>query len=263
MRFGTQSIGVSESVNVLASNSTSLLHEKRKSCGLGLLEELLFEQRDLTAAEHFSKQYDSAVPAQAKYYRSLLPASSPGEGEQYASDVDETQRSAYSGSFFTQDPGPDYTFPTTRYRSDRESLANLVPADLYTVHPVHAHWGAFWVEWLLPSVSTADVGLSPVPPLFALVCGLVAIEASTLLLGRHQYAFRAIIGLRHSWLSREILAFGVFAGSASLYAVAVWWKAILMRGPLRHITILRYASGLVGTVIFPAVILGWPPSLRS
>ena len=45
-------------------------------------------------------------------------------------------------------------------------------------------------------------------------------------LGRPKYAFRAIIGLRTSWLSREILAFGAFAGAAAAYAAYVW------RGPL-------------------------------
>ena len=33
-------------------------------------------------------------------------------------------------------------------------------------------------------------------------------------LGRPQYAYRAVIGLRHSWLSREIVAFGLFAVAA-------------------------------------------------
>jgi len=38
--------------------------------------------------------------------------------------------------------------------------------------------------------------------------GLVALGASVLHLGRPQYAFRAILGLTHSWLSREIVGFG-------------------------------------------------------
>jgi DMSO reductase anchor subunit len=42
---------------------------------------------------------------------------------------------------------------------------------------------------------------------------LVALAASTLHLGRPLLAWRAILGLRHSWLSREILAFGTFAGA--------------------------------------------------
>jgi DMSO reductase anchor subunit len=39
-------------------------------------------------------------------------------------------------------------------------------------------------------------------------------------LGRPLYAFRAILGLRSSWVSREIVAFGLFAPLASLYAVS-------------------------------------------
>ena len=50
----------------------------------------------------------------------------------------------------------------------------------------------------------------------------MALAASTLHLGRPQYAFRGVIGLRHSWLSREILTFGIFAGSATLYATVAW-----------------------------------------
>ena len=41
-------------------------------------------------------------------------------------------------------------------------------------------------------------------------------------LGRPQYAWRAFLGLRTSWLSREIIAFGAFAGATALYAAMVW-----------------------------------------
>jgi formate dehydrogenase iron-sulfur subunit len=44
-------------------------------------------------------------------------------------------------------------------------------------------------------------------------------------LGRPFYAFRAILGLRHSWLSREIVAFGLFAALASAYAVAIYYTS--------------------------------------
>ena len=45
--------------------------------------------------------------------------------------------------------------------------------------------------------------------------GLFALGSSILHLGRPQYAFRAVLGLKTSWLSREILSFGLFAGTAS------------------------------------------------
>jgi DMSO reductase anchor subunit len=54
--------------------------------------------------------------------------------------------------------------------------------------------------------------------LIALVFGLIALAASLFHLGRPQYAFRAVLGLRHSWLSREIVLFGLFATSACLYS---------------------------------------------
>ena len=54
------------------------------------------------------------------------------------------------------------------------------------------------------------------------VFGLLALAVSVLHLGRPRYAYRAVLGLRHSWLSREILAFGAFAGLAMLYAVWSW-----------------------------------------
>jgi DMSO reductase anchor subunit len=54
----------------------------------------------------------------------------------------------------------------------------------------------------------------------ALGFGISALGASLFHLGRPHLAFRAVLGLRHSWLSREIVAFGAFATLASLYAAA-------------------------------------------
>src|SRR5689334_15755167 len=53
------------------------------------LEELLTEQQELTAVERFSQFHEQTrQPLQARYYSSLLPAASPGPGEQYAFEVD-------------------------------------------------------------------------------------------------------------------------------------------------------------------------------
>ena len=84
--------------------------------------------------------------------------------------------------------------------------------------------GAFLVERLLelivPGALTASI--RPVHSASALVFGLLALAVSVLHLGRPRYAYRAVLGLRHSWLSREILAFGVFAGLAVAYAGWSW-----------------------------------------
>ena len=48
----------------------------------------------------------------------------------------------------------------------------------------------------------------------------LALGASVLHLGRPQYAFRAVLGLRTSWLSREALGFGLFAGAGTAFALS-------------------------------------------
>ena len=72
--------------------------------------------------------------------------------------------------------------------------------------------------------------IRPLHSASALVFGLLALAVSVMHLGRPRYAFRAVIGLRHSWLSREIVAFGLFAGLAVTYAAWPWADAWLLSG---------------------------------
>jgi formate dehydrogenase iron-sulfur subunit len=54
-----------------------------------LVDALLREQQTLTAVERFARKHeDGAVPAQAKYYRELIPLERPKPGQQYAFEVD-------------------------------------------------------------------------------------------------------------------------------------------------------------------------------
>jgi formate dehydrogenase iron-sulfur subunit len=132
-------------------------------------------------------------------------------------------------------PEPSYTLPTTTYKTKRSLPRNLLPADYYSARPQHAHLplvfmliltqmsvGAFVVEQFLVSWfswfgSELMTGVRSVHLIAALALGLTGMNASVFHLGRPLYAFRAVIGLRTSWLSREILAFGLFAAMASLF----------------------------------------------
>src|SRR5690606_1779603 len=76
--------------------------------------------------------------------------------------------------------------------------------------------GAFCVEQILARL--APGAHSPLHAAVALVLGLIALHASLLHVGRPLYAFRAILGIRTSWMSREIAAFGAYAALASAYA---------------------------------------------
>ncbi len=140
-----------------------------------------------------------------------------------------------TSSFLPGAPDPDYTLPTTQYRTGRTFPRNLRPADYYNIAPEHAHFplvlmlvltqmsvGAFAVAQILEAI-VGRAMIDPIRPIRALLGGLllgmVATErGGTMHLGRPLYAFRAFIGLRTSWLSREIVVFGAFAGLAAMYA---------------------------------------------
>lgn len=157
-------------------------------------------------------------------------------------DVSAVIEDAEAAPFLPGAPDPQITYPTTNFKSRRAWPRNMLPADYFELRTEHPHWplvlmlvltqlsvGAFAVRlWL--DHGTAGLRPTAVQPLHgatALVFGLVALAASIFHLGRPQYAYRAVLGLGHSWLSREIVAFGAFAGLACAYAAAVAMPATL------------------------------------
>lgn len=180
---------------------------------------------------------------------------------------------AQTDAFLPGAPSPGITAPTTTYTSSKPLPRNMLPADFYSVRPAHQHMplvvmlvltqlsvGAFCVDQLLsPTLSPALLAeLRPWQALSALGLGLLALFAANFHLGRPQFAFRAILGVRTSWMSREILALGAFAGSASLYAGAVWqadhippWPELAFLRPLA-----QQASPLLGNVVAVTGVVG-------
>jgi Fe-S-cluster-containing dehydrogenase component/DMSO reductase anchor subunit len=153
-------------------------------------------------------------------------------------DTNQVVADCETNLFLPGAPEPQLTLPTTTYKSTQVFPRNMLPADYYSFDPQQAHWplvimlvltqlsvGAFLIELVLEQF-LSDVLISAIRPihsLSALAFGLLALGASVFHLGRPQFAFRAMIGLKHSWLSREILAFGVFALLAIVYASAIWF----------------------------------------
>jgi formate dehydrogenase iron-sulfur subunit len=68
--------------------------------------------------------------------------------------------------------------------------------------------------------------LTPFHSLVALMLGFLALGASTMHLGRPLEAWRSVVGLGTSWLSREIMIFGLFAMLALIYAGSFWLPAL-------------------------------------
>ena len=143
-----------------------------------------------------------------------------------------------TNQFLPTAPEPGLTLPTTVYKTSKPLPRNLLPADYFSANRQHCHMalvfmlvltqlsvGTFVVGQALVSGPWAEaVMLQTIRPAYAmagLIVGLIGMHAAVFHLGRPLYAFRAMLGLRTSWLSREILAFGVFAGCAMLHAAAV------------------------------------------
>lgn len=151
-------------------------------------------------------------------------------------DKQETAEHCEANQFVPGAAEPSYTLPTTVYKSKRPLPRNLLPADYFSAQTEHAHLplvamlvltqmsvGTFVAALALmrffgdsaAHLLSAERALHFVA---ALLLGLLGLSASIFHLGRPFYAFRAFIGLRRSWLSREILAFTVFAAAATVYA---------------------------------------------
>lgn len=189
-------------------------------------------------------------------------------------DTAEMIENAEAAVFLPAAPDPQITYPTTTYKTRRVFPRNMLPVDYFQVSRQHPHWplvvmlvltqlsvGAFAVgmafEWMVGAELTAP--MRTFHGLTALVFGLVALGASTLHLGRPQYAYRAVLGLRHSWMSREILAFGVFAALASAFAAAMVFGGSL-RMDDRVVTwlgvavVLWGAAGVFGSIMIYATL---------
>jgi Fe-S-cluster-containing dehydrogenase component/DMSO reductase anchor subunit len=200
-------------------------------------------------------------------------------------------------------PSDDGSVSTTHIALPERLPPDARPPALWHVQPAEAHWplvimtvltqlsvGAFAAIWLQQlSGAVADLGIAAIAS-FAVAA--LALGASTLHLGRPIHAYRALKMWRRSWLSREVLLFGAFAGIANAYAIAVWLRrpegivlggltaivglagigasACIYRVPSRpawnsYLTPLRFAmtAAVLGPLFASAVVAGEAPWLRG
>ena len=135
-------------------------------------------------------------------------------------DVAVTTR---TGGLVPGAPASHVSQPTTQYISTRPLPEDARAADHHALHLSAAH-PPLAVMLALTQLSVGAFVTSLVAnrsegALAAAIAAIVALAASVLHLGRPLMAFRAVLGLRHSWLSREIVAFGAYAALAAAYAL--------------------------------------------
>lgn len=165
--------------------------------------------------------------------------------EELAAEISEFGR---TNNFLPGSPEPDYTLPTTRYKTKRPRVAALRAADEVALKPQHAHWP------LIPLLvlSQLSVGLTggafflldrAKPLVFASTISMgLALALATFHLGRPMKAWRAFLGWRKSWFSREAIAFGGYMGTLVL-AVALF--VLDQQQFLKPIIAAAFITGLV------------------
>ncbi len=145
-------------------------------------------------------------------------------------DIAATEAQARgTANFLPGAPEPSYTVPTTQYVSGRDVPSGAVAADYHTLRPEHGHLPLVFMLVL----TQLSVGLfafaffgaaeATKPTLTAGFLAMsVGLAASVSHLGRPLGAWRAFLGLRRSWLSREIVTFGLFSGAAAVYTLTAY-----------------------------------------
>ncbi len=174
-------------------------------------------------------------------------------------DQSDVLADAAADRFLPAAPSPGYTVPTTAYHTSRNLPADLSAADAHVLRPQHAHGALVWML-VLTQLSAGAFACEQLIHLFtgqppstlrlltALALGMAGLGGAILHLGRPMYAFRAMLGLRRSWLSREILAFNIFAGciSAAAGAAAMPWLGVTV--PAFVVECMLSAATVTGVV---------------
>ena len=152
-----------------------------------------------------------------------------------------------------------YTRPATRYVTKRAVPGNTRPADANDLRLEHAHWpliGMLVLSQISVGMFTVTdasmlLGQPVAPPAMAYTATgllLTAMAVSVLHLGRPLGAWRFFLGLRTSWMSREILALNLLAGCALLDCGAVHWNTLVV--PMTLVTAVLglaavFTSGMI------------------
>lgn len=187
---------------------------------------------------------------------------SPDFCELAASAPDATFDFARVNNFLPDSPDPAHTLPTTRYVTKQPSVATLRRASRAVLKPEHAHWplvfmlvftqlsvGLMTVIALLGDHGDAMPLIRRGVPLAAFT-GFLALGVASLHLGQPLKAWRAFLGWRTSWFSREVIVFGTYAGLLTAALAGPWLLDDRLNRMIHHAAAV---TGLVG--VFCSVMI--------
>jgi len=139
-------------------------------------------------------------------------------------------RSDYSGAESPGMPAAGQTFSTTRITLPEKSVDVLERVDIDRIRPEHPHLSLVFMTTLIQAVTgsliaslifkTANAQIFTL----LLLATVFTLNISVFHLGRPAYAWRALKMWRRSWLSREVLLFGLFFAALSTVTCAAWLR---------------------------------------
>ena len=146
------------------------------------------------------------------------------------------QNGAAKNSFLADSPNPKITLPTTRYLSKRALTGMVFAADHNAPRLDNPHWplvvmlvftqaavGMFLAATIVPT--------TPVLLLAGFALLNIGLMAAPLHLGQPLKAWRAFLGWRTSWLSRELIGFNQFAPLAAAAPALAWLPFLVENFP--------------------------------
>jgi formate dehydrogenase iron-sulfur subunit len=152
-------------------------------------------------------------------------------------------------------PDAGHTISTTRITLPPDTATRLERVDAGRIAPEHPHFSLVLMTTLMQAVTgsliVALFSHAAQPLLLAALLGIttVALNISVFHLGRPAYAWRALKMWRRSWLSREVLLFGLFFAALTAFTAASWLQHLSATTPaLFTLGIITAGLGAAGIV---------------
>lgn len=125
-------------------------------------------------------------------------------------------RADHSAADAPELPDSSITLSTTRITLPEGVPLETFAASSWNLRPEHPHWPLVWLTVLSQVALGVSATASTTTHRFtAFALAAVAMAGALLHLGRPAHAWKALRGLRRSWLSREVAALSVYAGAAA------------------------------------------------
>lgn len=178
---------------------------------------------------------------------------------EHAIEIEIVSKAGWREDFATAEspgmPAARHTLSTTRITLPRKiATASLERVDNGKIRPEHPHWSIVFMTTMVQGVVGALAvmllthAMDTVSLTLLSVYTAIALNISIFHLGRPAYAWRALKMWRRSWLSREVLLFGLFFVSIGACMVAAWAQTLTSLHTAQAVSVLGWLAAVFGVL---------------